>query len=118
MSGWRKSGGSGRRTSTSTAPPTSGVRSCPDGAGPRGPVRILDLRRHDQAWVRERLGDRWLGFDDDHLKRLLHDAGLAHVRLSVGARRARDPFTVLIASGTKRDHRRITKVTNATKVTK
>ncbi len=68
---------------------------------PGGHVLILELRKHDQAWVRERLGDVWLGFDDEEVKRLLSNAGLAQVKLSVGARRARDPFTVLIASGTR-----------------
>ena len=51
--------------------------------------------------MRERLGDTWLGFDDKELKRLLEAAGLTDVKVTVGARRARDPFTVLIASGVK-----------------
>ena len=29
---------------------------------PGGRVLVLDLREHEEAWVRERLGDRWLGF--------------------------------------------------------
>lgn len=69
---------------------------------PGGRVLVLDLRRHDEPWVRERLGDKWLGFEDEELKALLERAGLADVRVTVGARRTRDPFTVLIASGTKR----------------
>ena len=68
---------------------------------PGGRLLALDLRRHDQEWVRERLGDKWLGFDDDELEKLLTRAGLTQVRVAVGARGARDPFTVLIASGTK-----------------
>ena len=68
---------------------------------PGGRVLVLDLRRHDEVWVSERLGDKWLGFEDAELKRLLADAGLTAIRLSVGTRRARDPFTVLIASGVK-----------------
>ena len=80
---------------------------------PGGRVLLLELRCHDEQWVRERLGDTWLGFDDAELKRLLEDAGLTGVRVTVGARRARDPFTVLIASGlkearrtsSKKDHR-------------
>ncbi len=68
---------------------------------PGGRVLLLDLRRHDERWVRERLGDRWLGFDDDELHRLLASAGLKDVKVAVGARRTRDPFTVLVASGTK-----------------
>jgi ArsR family transcriptional regulator len=68
---------------------------------PGGRVLLLELRRHDERWVSERFGDRWLGFEDDELKRLLEDAGLREVKITVGARRARDPFTVLIASGVK-----------------
>ena len=66
-----------------------------------GRVLVLDLRRHEEEWVRETLGDRWLGFDDDELRGLMEDAGLTDVKVTVGARRQRDPFTVLIASGTK-----------------
>jgi SAM-dependent methyltransferase len=68
---------------------------------PGGRVLVLDLREHDEAWVRKRLGDRWLGFAPEALKRLLQDAGLENVQVTIGARRTGDPFTVLIASGTK-----------------
>ena len=68
---------------------------------PGGRVLLLELRRHEEEWVRDRLGDTWLGFDDKDLKTLLEDAGLTAVKVTVGARRARDPFTVLIASGVK-----------------
>ena len=47
--------------------------------------------RHQEQWVRERLGDKWLGFDDDELKRLLAAAGLTDVKVTVGARRAARP---------------------------
>ena len=68
---------------------------------PGGRVLLLELRRHEEAWVRDRLGDKWLGFEDDELRTMMERAGLSGVRMSVGARRARDPFTVLIASGVK-----------------
>ena len=48
-------------------------------------------------------GDRWLGFSDDQLRTLLAGAGFDHVQVRVGARRTGDPFTVLIATGTKKD---------------
>jgi SAM-dependent methyltransferase len=69
---------------------------------PGGRVLVLDLREHDQEWVTDRLGDRWRGFSDAKLTGLLKAAGLSDIKLTVGARRAGDPFTVLIASGTKR----------------
>lgn len=68
---------------------------------PGGRLVILDLRSHEQKWVRTRFGDRWLGFADDELARLITGAGLAGVRVQVGARQTRDPFVVLIASGVK-----------------
>jgi ArsR family transcriptional regulator len=68
---------------------------------PGGRVLVLDLREHDQSWVRQRLGDKWLGFSDRELASLLERAGLIDVRVNVGARRTGDPFTVLTASGTK-----------------
>ena len=68
---------------------------------PGGRVLVLDLRAHSEEWVRSKLGDRRLGFDDEELKRMLAAAGLADVKVGVGARKSGDPFTVLIASGTK-----------------
>ncbi|MCA1558947.1 MAG: metalloregulator ArsR/SmtB family transcription factor [Acidobacteria bacterium] len=69
---------------------------------PGGRVLVLDLREHGESWVRERLGDRHLGFRDDSLAGLLKGAGLTNVKVRVGARRTGDPFTVLIASGLKK----------------
>lgn len=68
---------------------------------PGGRVLLLDLREHGETWVRERLGDRWLGFTRDGLAALLEGAGFVDVKVNVGARRTGDPFTVLIASGVK-----------------
>ena len=68
---------------------------------PLGRVLVLDLREHQEDWVRSKLGDRRLGFSDMDLRRMLTDTGLIDVRVGVGARKLGDPFTVLIASGTK-----------------
>jgi ArsR family transcriptional regulator len=68
---------------------------------PGGRVIVLDLREHDQEWVRDRVGDRWLGFADDTLGQFLTAAGLDNVAVRVGSRSPGDPFTVLIARGVK-----------------
>jgi SAM-dependent methyltransferase len=68
---------------------------------PGGRVLVLDLRSHTEEWVRAKLGDRILGFADDDLRKMLTGAGLRDVRVGVGARKAGDPFTVLVASGVK-----------------
>ena len=70
---------------------------------PGGRVLVLDLRQHEEAWVRSKLGDKWLGFSDAALRSLLRDAGFERVKLQVGAAaRSGDPFTVLVAAGTRR----------------
>ncbi len=69
---------------------------------PGGRLLVLDLRAHNEDWVRRRVDDRWMGFADDELRRLLCRAGLEQVQVRVGAKRTGDPFTVLIASGVKR----------------
>lgn len=68
---------------------------------PGGRLLILDLREHDQAWVRTRFGDQRLGFADADLEALLRGAGLRDTRVQVGARHVGDPFVVLIASAVK-----------------
>jgi ArsR family transcriptional regulator len=68
---------------------------------PGGRLLILDLREHDQSWVRNRFGDRHLGFSHAELETLLKEANLGDVRVQVGASKTGDPFAVLIASGVK-----------------
>ncbi len=85
---------------------------------PGGRLLVLDLRAHREHWVHERLGDTWLGFDDEELKRLLAGSGLSEVNVTVGARHARDPFTVLIASGVKTTSGSHTQSTKTTTITK
>ncbi len=83
------------------AKPERVVVECARILRPGGRVLVLDLREHEQSWVRERLGDERLGFRDADLEHLLRGAGLERVRVNVGARKTGDPFTVLIASGQK-----------------
>jgi len=73
---------------------------------PGGRLLILDLRPHEESWVREKLGDRWFGFSDEHLSGLLTRAGFGDVRITLGARRTNDPFAVLLAVATKGKNRK------------
>jgi ArsR family transcriptional regulator len=68
---------------------------------PGGRVLVLDLRAHGQAWVRQRLGDRWLGFSEEDLRARLGAAGFEDITLRTGSRTQGDPFVVLIAAGHK-----------------
>jgi SAM-dependent methyltransferase len=68
---------------------------------PGGRLLILELREHQEEWVRAKLGDRLLGFSESRLRELLATAGLTDIRTSVGASKAGDPFVVLLAIGQK-----------------
>jgi SAM-dependent methyltransferase len=72
---------------------------------PGGRLLLLDLKAHNQAWVKQRFGDQHLGFTPDELQLLTTSAGLAHVRIQVGAAKTGDPFTVLVASAVKPSRR-------------
>ncbi len=95
--------------------PARAVREAARVTVPGGRVLVLDLRKHDEEWVRSKLGDRRLGFTDQELKRLLADAGLRDVTTSVGASKSGDPFAVLVAAGTKAEIATRTKATTKTR---
>jgi len=46
---------------------------------PRGKLIITDLDSHDQAWMREAMADRWLGFSREDVARWYEGAGLEAV---------------------------------------
>jgi len=68
---------------------------------PTGRVLILDLREHEEIWVRDRFGDVQMGFSNRNLEKLLRFSGYSKVKVDIGAKRTGDPFTVLIASGVR-----------------
>ena len=67
---------------------------------PGGKLLLLDLKSHREEWVKK-LGDRWLGFDEQSLRKMMKDVGLVDIRLEIGARKRGDPFQVIVASGRK-----------------
>ena len=66
---------------------------------PGGRVLVLDLAEHTQEWVRDRFGDRWLGFSRSSLEDLMSQAGLTDVVIRTGVEG--DHFPVVIAVGTR-----------------
>jgi ArsR family transcriptional regulator len=68
---------------------------------PGGRLLVLDLKAHDQEWVRGRFGSQRLGFSPTELTGLVEGAGLASARVTTGTGRDGGPFTVLVASGLK-----------------
>ena len=80
--------------------PLRAVREAVRILAPNGTLLLLDLKAHHEEWVKK-LGDRWLGFDEQSLRRMMRDVGLTDIRLEIGARKRGDPFQVIVASGRK-----------------
>src|SRR5688572_30854612 len=84
------------------ADPAQAIGAAARSLQPGGRLLLLDLRPHDETWVRDKLGDQWFGFSDDQLAGMLNRAGFSDVKVTLGARRTNDPFAVLLAIGTKK----------------
>ena len=50
---------------------------------PGGRVLIVDMVPHDREQYRQQMGHVWLGFSDDHVRRMLSDAGFGAIRVVV-----------------------------------
>lgn len=80
--------------------PEVALREAARVARPLGRVVVLDLLRHEQEWVRDRLGDLWLGFDPAALRGWLIDAGLD--RVGVQTVQVDGGLPVVVACGVRR----------------
>ena len=70
-----------------------------------GRILVLDLKSHGETWVREKLGDRWLGFSEEELAAWLEEAGFQDVEAHPVARDPKAPhFVTLLATGRKGTH--------------
>lgn len=71
---------------------------------PGGRVLVLDLRKHHETWVRDKLKDVWLGFGEEELRHLMQGARFRAVQVSITSREPHPPyFKTLLATGIKGD---------------
>ena len=63
---------------------------------------VLDLRKHQESWVRDKLKDVWLGFNEHELLALLKKARFTATQVTITSRQPRPPyFRTLLATGLK-----------------
>ena len=48
---------------------------------PRGRLLIVDMLPHDRESYRQQMGHVWLGFSDEHVRRILNESGFGDVRI-------------------------------------
>lgn len=80
--------------------PACAIREAARVLAPGGTLLLLDLKSHKEEWVRK-LGDKWMGFDEESLRSMMRQAGLRDLDVEIGASRRGDPFQVIVASGRK-----------------
>jgi ubiquinone/menaquinone biosynthesis C-methylase UbiE/DNA-binding transcriptional ArsR family regulator len=69
---------------------------------PGGRVMIVDMLPHDREGYRQQMGHMWLGFSNEHVRRLLTEAGFGNVRIVPLAPDARVKGPELFAATAKR----------------
>ena len=75
---------------------------------PGGRLALSDLQQHNYEFLREEHADRWLGFEIDHVRRMLDKAGFEDIRVdrlesccSTTAEHGQVKIPMFLASGRK-----------------
>jgi ubiquinone/menaquinone biosynthesis C-methylase UbiE/DNA-binding transcriptional ArsR family regulator len=71
---------------------------------PGGRLLLVDMQPHDRDSYRQQMGHVWLGFSDDHVKRMLADAGFQEARIVALAPDARAKGPGLFVGTARKPH--------------
>ena len=74
---------------------------------PGGRVLVVDMLPHDRESYRQQMGHVWLGFSDDHVRRMLQEAGFGETRIVPlpPDARAKGPGLFVATGQKQRNHR-------------
>jgi len=48
---------------------------------PGGRLVVVDMLPHDRESYRQQMGHAWLGFSDDHMRRMMRETGLGDIKI-------------------------------------
>ena len=73
---------------------------------PAGRIVVVDMLPHDREGYRQQMGHVWLGFSEEHTRRLLEGSGFEHVRVVplIPDPKAKGP-ALFVATGNKKQER-------------
>ncbi len=81
--------------------PKSGFKEAVRILKPGGRVLVMELAVHQENWVLEKLGHKWLGFEENDLLENMKEVNLGNLRSEILPYRREELFQVILASGTK-----------------
>ena len=68
---------------------------------PGGQVLVMELASHQEEWVLEKLGHKWLGFEKEFLIDCMQNAGLKNLHSEVLPQRREELFQIILSAGSK-----------------
>lgn len=68
---------------------------------PQGRLVIMELASHEEEWVKDKLGHRWLGFEPITLETMMRKMDLTTITVETNPLCWGESFRVILASGIK-----------------
>ncbi len=81
--------------------PFSGIQQAFRLLRPGGLVAVMELAAHDQLWVLEKLKHKWPGFEQEHLLKMMQEAGFSNLREEILPQSRGELFQVILAIGAR-----------------
>ena len=66
-----------------------------------GQVLVMELNSHEEEWVLEKLGHKWLGFENKYLIDFMQKAGFINLYSEVLPHRRDELFQIILSAGSK-----------------
>ena len=81
--------------------PKSGFKEAERILRPGGQILVMELAKHSEDWVLEKLGHKWQGFEKETLLDFMQTVGFKHVYSEILPFRREELFQIILVSGKK-----------------
>ena len=81
--------------------PFSGIRQAYRLLRSGGLLAVMELAAHDQLWVLEKLKHKWPGFEQEHLLKMMQEAGFKGLKEEILPQSRGELFQVILAMGVR-----------------
>ena len=81
--------------------PLSGIQQTFRLLRPGGVIAVMELGAHEQIWVLEKLKHKWLGFEQEHMLKMMKESGFSNLREEILPQSRGELFRIILAMGVK-----------------